>query len=202
MASGGSAGATRLPTHVKTELYRELYFAERARREQIRGSIGTPSAALAFAAFNFSILADELEVGLLPAPVPAAIVALMGLAVLAAIVSALNIVLVEWNFVYHEPPDLAEVCQTEALLRRESRGEASDRPPREPDEAWIAREMDRTLAGAFYVAYARYLAGNGRSARRRTSAQRFVVAALVFLIAAYALLPFQGAPVSPAELVR
>jgi hypothetical protein len=182
---GDPDGAQRLPTHVKTELYRDLYFAERARREQIRGSIGTPSAALAFAAFNFSILADELEVGLLPQAVPTAIV-----------------VLVEWNFVYHEPPDLAEVCETEALLRRESKGEASESPPREPDEGWIAREMDRTLAGAFYVAYARYLAGNGRSARRRTSAQRFVVAALVFLIAAYALLPFQGAPVSPAGLVQ
>lgn len=199
---GDPDGTQRLPTHVKTELYRDLYFAERARREQIRGSIGTPSAALAFAAFNFSILADELQVGLLPQAVPTAIVVLMGLAVIAAVVSALNIVLVEWNFVYHEPPDLPEVCETEALLRREARAEASDRPPRVSDEGWVARELDCTLAGAFYVAYARYLAGNGRSARRRTSAQRFVVAALVFLIAAYALLPFQGAPVSPAELVQ
>ena len=29
-----------------------------------------------------------------------------------------------------------------------------------------------------------------------------LAAALVFLIAAYALLPFQGAPVSPADLVQ
>jgi hypothetical protein len=134
--------------------------------------------------------------------VPAAIVTLMILAVIAAGVSALNIVLAARNFVYHEPPDLAEVCETEAQLRRESRGEASDRPPRQPDEAWIARELDRTLAGAYYVAYTRYLAGKGRSARRRTSVQCFVVAALVFLIAAYTLLPFQGAPVSPADLVQ
>ena len=46
--SSGTESAQRLPTHVKTELYRDLYFAERARREQIRGSIGTPSAALAY----------------------------------------------------------------------------------------------------------------------------------------------------------
>jgi uncharacterized membrane protein YidH (DUF202 family) len=192
----------RTPTDVKTELYRDLYFAERARREQIRGSIGTPSAALAFAAFNFSILADEVAVGLLPQPVPMAIVLLMALAVACAVVSALNIVLVEWNFVYHEPPDLREISETEAQLRRDSRGEASDPPPRTVDEDWVARELDRTLAGAFYVAYCRYLAGNGRSARRRTSAQRFVVAALVFLIGAYVLLPFQGAPASPAQLVQ
>jgi uncharacterized membrane protein YidH (DUF202 family) len=192
----------RTPTDVKTELYRDLYFAERNRREQIRGSIGTPSAALAFAAFNFSIVADEVAVGRLFQPVATVVVILMALAVLAAVLSALNVVAVEWNFVYHEPPSLQELSETQAQLEHESKGEASDTPPRAVDAGWVAAELDRINAAAFYVAYNRYLAGNGKSARRRTWAQRFVVAALVCLIMAYVLLPFQGAPVSPAQLVQ
>lgn len=192
----------RTATDVKTDLYRDLYFNERNRREQIRGSIGTPTAALAFAAFNFSILADEVQPGLWPHPVTVVVILLMLAALAASVLSALNIIGVEWVFVYHEPPDLETLSEAEARLRRDCRGEASDHHPREPDEAWIGAELDKMTAASFYLAYSRYLAGNGKSARRRTWAQRFVVLALVCLIAAYVLLPFQGAPASPADLLK
>lgn len=161
-------------------LYRDLFFAERARRESIRASIGTPTAAAAFAVFNLSVVAGALTPACLATAAGAlsASFALGAIALLALAVA--SIVGVELNFVYHEPPDLQEMTRAERRVR-EKRPDAS--------ETEIGAEMRSLLTGVFSIAYARHLAGNERSARRRTWAVRLVLFALVALVLSLAALP-------------
>jgi len=49
------------PAEIRHQLCRDLFFAERLRREQIRGSIGIPLSAIAFAAYAFGTLASNVD---------------------------------------------------------------------------------------------------------------------------------------------
>jgi hypothetical protein len=169
-------------TDLGYELYRDLYFSERQRRETIRGSIAVPTAALAFSIYSLSMLATQFDLTRWHEPFAIAIGLLSLLATGLLIVAAANIGRVEWMFVYHDPPDL------EALVK------AEDQARRELGDWWLEdgegkRQLRGVLTASFYIAYGKYFAANQRSARRRTLALRQVLAALVSLALAFALLP-------------
>lgn len=150
---------------------REMFLAERARREAIRGSLSTPVAAISFAVFALSTLSIEVELEHWP-QLPTLTIVALGLAAVAALAaSAYQVIMSEWLFVYHEPPRLPDLLPSEA----------------EEDEA-VARGI---LAASYAVAYEQYLKGNAISAQRRTWALRLILLSLLLQAAAFVILPLQ-----------
>ncbi|TFI57047.1 hypothetical protein E2493_16970 [Sphingomonas parva] len=88
---------------------RHLFLSERARRESIRGSLSTPVAAISFAVFALSSLSVEVDIERWPHWSALALIALAAGAVVALFLSAYQVVMSEWLFVYHEPPRLPEL---------------------------------------------------------------------------------------------
>ena len=166
----------RSPAELRHDHFRQLYFAERSRRESIRGSIGTPVAAISFSVFAFGTLATEFDFARWVAPPSLVIVLLACASMLALLGAAYHVVMVEWLFVYHEPPSLADLLSAEAQVR-------VDRPDH------LETEMVDLLTGSYAIAYQQYLCGNMISARSRTWALRFVLASLVLLAIAFLFLP-------------
>lgn len=164
-------------TSLHLEHARGLFFAERSRREGIRGSLSTPVAAISFAVFALSTLSGEVDLERWRQP-SALLVMLLGAGAAAALfVSAYQVVMSEWLFVYHEPPRLADLL----------RDEPADSP--EQDEEWIRG----VLAASYAVAYEQYLSGNTMSAQRRTWALRLILLSLVLQAVAFVLLPIHRA---------
>ncbi len=149
--------------------FAQLYFAERSRREAIRGSIGVPVAAISFAVFSLGNLAVRFQFDRWLDGVGPAIVALAVGAVAALLAATWYAIMVEWLFVYHEPPGIAELMAAE----RAGAGASS-------------REL---LTAGYAVAYEQYLCGNALSARNRARALRLVLIALMLLAFAFLLIP-------------
>lgn len=160
------------PLHL--EHIRELFFAERSRREAIRGSLSTPVAAISFAVFALSTLSVEID----PVrwwQVPTIAIILLSLGATAALfASAYHVVMSEWLFVYHEPPRLPNLLDSGGTS-------AGD------DENERVRGM---LAASYAVAYEQYLKGNAVSAKRRTWALRLILLSLLLQATAFVILPF------------
>ncbi len=191
-AANISVSAEQLPQTPETtrllrfETFRDLYFAERARRESIRASIGIPAAGLSFALFAFLTLSGQLEIELLlEAHSPSiAMVALALAAMLLLFASVWHGFRAEWHFVYSEPPDLEEFLRLEREIHRRSEGH---------DQAAVQQEIDMQtrdlLTASFYIAYQRYVAGNTHSARQRARALRLVFMGVLLLFLSATLLP-------------
>lgn len=160
-------------TAVHLEHVRQVFFAERARREAIRGSLSTPVAAISFAVFALSSLSVEIDVERLEQVSTLAILLLAFCSVAALFASAYQVLLSEWLFVYHEPPRLPD------LLAGEGAQEGAD-------EA-AARSV---LAASYALAYEEQLKGNAISAIRRTWALRLILLALLLQAIAFVILPF------------
>ncbi|MBK5932301.1 hypothetical protein [Halochromatium salexigens] len=109
---------------LRFETFRDLYFAERSRRESIRASIGIPAAGLSFALFAFLTLSSHLEIRLLQQahPPSIAMITLAILAMLLLFVSVWHGFRAEWRFVYSEPPDLEEFLRLEREIHRRGEG--------------------------------------------------------------------------------
>jgi hypothetical protein len=163
------------PLHL--EHARGLFFAERSRREAIRGSLSTPVAAISFAVFALSTLSTAVEPERWQQLSALPIMIMGGGAALALFASAYQVVMSEWLFVYHEPPRLAD------LLDDKPKGTT------EEDEGWIRG----VLTASYAVAYEQYLSGNAMSAQRRTWALRLILLSLVLQAAAFVILPFHRA---------
>jgi len=186
-------GVEQLPPTPETtrllrfETFRDLYFAERSRRESIRASIGIPAAGLSFALFAFLTLSSHLEIGLLQQvhPPSIAMVILAVLAMLLLFVSVWHGFRAEWRFVYSEPPDLEEFLRLEREIYRRAEG---------GDQTAVQQEIDMQtrdlLTASFYIAYQRYVAGNTHSARQRARALRLVFMGVLLLFLSATLLPF------------
>lgn len=155
---------------------RHLYLSERARRENIRGSLSTPVAAISFAVFALSSLVVEVDVEHWRQWAALALVGLGAAAVMALFASAYQVVMSEWLFVYHEPPRLADLLDD---------GRAG---PEDDIEARV-RGM---LTASYAVAYEQYLKGNADSARRRTWALRLILLSLLLQAVAFLILPFHS----------
>lgn len=157
------------PLHL--EHARELFFAERTRRESIRSSLSTPVAAISFAVFALSTLSVRVEIDRW-AETPTLLIMVMGAGAAGALfASAYQVVMSEWLFVYHEPPRLPD------LLARN---------PMEDEED----QVRGLLAASYAVAYEQYLEGNAISARCRTWALRLILLSLLLQSAAFLILPF------------
>lgn len=166
------------PVEIRHAHFRALFLAERTRREAIRGSIGTPVAAISFVVFSLGSLAVEVDMARWQSA-STIILGLLACGSVAALLAATwHVVMVEWLFVHHEPPALGELLDAEAQVPR-------------PDEAG-SQAMDH-LTAAYAVAYGQYLRGNTLSARSRTRALRFVLLSLMLLAFAFLLLPFHMA---------
>lgn len=160
-------------TSVHLEHTRQMFFAERARREAIRGSLSTPVAAISFAVFALSALSVEIDVERLEQLSTLAILLLAFCSVGALFASAYQVLMAEWLFVYHEPPRLPDLV-------------AGEQPNEDADEA-----ATRTvLAASYALAYEEQLKGNAMSAIRRTWALRLILLALLLQGTAFVILPF------------
>lgn len=176
--------------------FRDLYFAERTRRESIRGSIGVPAAAVSFALYAFIGLSGKVSLALLPGHVPTVVmvgVALLGVVLLFA--SVWRLLMAEWLFVYSEPPDLEELMRLEATVRQSC---AADGLDAQATAKAVEQGTRDVLTAGYYVGYQRYVAGNTTSAGHRTWAVRLVFLGLLCLFGAAMLLPVHlaagGAP--------
>lgn len=149
---------------------RELFLAERSRRESIRGSLSTPVAAISFAVFALSSLSMEVELQRWSQPPTLLIIILGAGATVSLFASAYHVVMSEWLFVYHEPPRLPDLLNA----RTKESDDASDRA---------------LLAASYAVAYEQYLVGNTYSAQRRTWALRLILLSLLCQAAAFLILP-------------
>ncbi|WP_126174127.1 hypothetical protein [Altericroceibacterium xinjiangense] len=156
---------------------RELFFAERSRREAIRGSLSTPVAAISFSVFALSTLSVEIDLARWQHFSSAVIMLLAVGAVAALLASAYQVVMSEWLFVYHEPPRLPDLLDGDAAHTADE------------EEARVRG----ILASSYAVAYEQYLKGNAISARRRTWALRLILLALLLEAAAFVILPFHRA---------
>lgn len=164
------------PAEIRHALFRDLFLSERARRESIRSSIGTPVAAISFAVFAFSSLAVEFDAARWNRT-SSIVIMLLAVGSIAALLAAIwQVVMVEWLFVYHEPPSLNDLLDAEDHARAVR-----------PDA--VARQSLDHLTASYAVAYEQYLRGNTLSARSRTRALRFVLLSLLLLALAFLLLP-------------
>ena len=154
---------------------REMFVAERSRREGIRGSLSTPVAAISFAVFALSTLTVEFDATRWREGSALAIMLLGAAAIAALFSSAWQVLQAEWLFVYHEPPRLADLLDEDAVSL--------------VDEAREER-IRSLLAASYAVAYEQYLQGNAVSARRRTWALRLILLSLLLQAVGFAILPF------------
>lgn len=171
------------PADRRHDLYQQLFFAERSRREQIRGSIAVPVGALAFTVYAFSALATSVDLAGWPMPW---LVVLGVLAVSSFISVAAGIVClvrVEWLLVFDEMPDLKELIDAEDRLRAAIRERAT------PSERALEGQYRDLLTGGYFIAYRRHFMSNGASARYRAWAVRFLVLGLLLLLLAYFVVP-------------
>ena len=175
------------PAELRHQLYRDLFFAERTRREQIRGSIAIPVSAIAFAVYAFGTLATNVNLDRWQQPATLLLIALALLAVSALLAASVCLVRVEWLMLFHEPPDLDELVDAEAEIRN-GLGHAPGR-----DGATVEQQYVGMLTGAYDIAYRRQFVGNEASAKYRAWAVRFVVLALILLFFAHMVLPFHKA---------
>lgn len=160
-------------TDLHMEHARQMFFAERSRREAIRGSLSTPVAAISFAVFALGTLSVEIDVERLGDASTLAILLLAVSSVGALFASAYQVLLSEWLFVYYEPPRLVDLMDE---------GGSSD-----DDGDGSARGV---LAASYAVAYEELLKGNASSAIRRTWALRLTLMALLMQAIAFLILPF------------
>jgi hypothetical protein len=164
----------------RLDITREMFRVQRQRRDEIRASLATPVAALAFSVFNLATLAPLIELRA-PTAFDLAAWGLALAAVLALIGASLLIVRVEWRFIYLDPPDLEAIVAAERQLAER----VSD-----PEE-----RLDRLrdfMAGAYDIGYRRYFAENEQRARDRTYGLRLIILALGLLMLAFALVPLAG----------
>ncbi|EKV32554.1 hypothetical protein C882_2633 [Caenispirillum salinarum AK4] len=180
------------PSRLRYETYRDLYQSERARRDEIRGGVGTPVAALAFSVYSLAAVAANFDAGTWSSATGIAILVLAGLAVLTLVAGAVMIVRVEMDFVYLDPPDLRELVAAEKRLRAHD----SQDDQRVTDDRVVAQLHD-LLAAAYDIAYRRYFAGNEQAARDRTRGLRLLIVALATLSLALAVLPFHNGGGTP-----
>lgn len=176
------------PRELRHALYQELYFAERARHEHIRGGIAVPVSAAAFSVYAFSAIATGFEIGKWQHPATIVVVALSLAAFAALVAGTICLIRVEWRLMYFEPPDLEELTHAEADLRR-----AAARPGGEVDAEAVDRNLRDLLTGTYFVAYRQAFLGNAVSARYRGLAVRFLMLTLLLVFAAYMALPFHKA---------
>ena len=177
------------PAELRHQLYRDLFFAERTRREQIRGSIAIPVSAIAFSVYAFSVLATNLDLNRWQQPASLAVIALALLALGAVLAASICLIRVEWLMLFHEPPDLDELIDAEQQIRHA----LADEPKHA--EA-VERHYAGMLTGAYSIAYRRQFVGNEASAKYRAWAVRFVVLALLLLFFAHMVLPVHRAALS------
>lgn len=166
------------PNELRFDHFRQIYLNERTRREAIRGSIGTPVAAISFSVFSLGNLVTRFDMSRLGEPVSLFIAAMACAGVLAMLGAVYHVVMVEWLFIHHEPPPMAGLVEAENAIRAE-RGE----------EAVVPGLMD-LMAASYAIAFEQYLWGNTVSARSRTRALRLVLLSLVFLAIGFLALPF------------
>lgn len=172
------------PAELRHELYRQLYFAERSRREQIRSGIAVPVSAIAFSVFAFSALATNVDLAKWQAA-STLLLMLLALGAAASVLAAiLSLVRVEWLLVFDEPPDLTELLRAEQALASAAHGS-------DPDAArhLLEAQFRDLLTGGYYIAYRRVFMSNGASSAYRAWAVRLVVLGLFLLLLAYMVLP-------------
>jgi len=165
------------PAGFRLDITREMFRVQRQRRDDIRASLATPVAALAFSVFNLATLAPLIELGR-PTAVDLVIWALAILATLALVGACLLIVRVEWRFIYLDPPDLEAIVAAEAQLAE-----------RVPDVDERLERLRDYMAGAYDIGYRRYFAENEQRSRDRTYGLRLIILALSALMLAFVILP-------------
>lgn len=175
------------PAELRHQLYRDLFFAERTRREQIRGSIAIPVSAIAFSVYAFGTLATNLDLTRWQHPASLALIALALLALGAVLAASVCLIRVEWLMLFHEPPDLDELVDAEEQIRHALGHEPG------PEGVAVGQHYLGMLTGAYDIAYRRQFVGNEASAKYRAWAVRFVVLALILLFVAHMILPFHKA---------
>ena len=80
---------------LRHQLYRDLFFAERRRREQIRGSIAIAGSAIAFSVYAFGMLVTNSDLTRWQQPASLVVIALALLA--PSTVLAASICLIRWS---------------------------------------------------------------------------------------------------------
>ncbi len=172
------------PAELRHDLYRQLYFAERSRREQIRSGIAVPVSAIAFSVYAFSALATNIDLSNWQ-NLPSALLIGLALASLAAVVAAIVcLTRVEWLLVFDELPDLTELLRAERAL-----ADAAGQSEPESATRLVEEQFRDLLTGGYFIAYRRVFMTNGASSTYRAWAVRFVVLGLLLLLLAYMVLP-------------
>lgn len=169
------------PVRLRFEVMRDLYQSQRQRREQIRDSVATPVAGLAFSVYSVSALAAHFDAGHLAHPVNLTIAVLALISILFLMAGAFLIIRLEKNVVYMDPPDLEELVSAERRIRNSGHDD---------DEA-AAAQLHDLMAGAYDIVYRRYFAANEQAARDRTRGLHFILYGLCLIAVALAFLPFQ-----------
>ncbi|WP_119458410.1 hypothetical protein [Rhodospirillaceae bacterium SYSU D60014] len=164
------------PINARHDLFQRLYFDERTQRDLIRGSIGTPVAAISFSVFAFGTLVTEFDMTQWRQPASIFIIALACGSIAAMFAAIYHVVMVEWLFVYYEPPDLHELLAAEERIRAER-----------PDQ--VETQLTELMTASYFIGYQQYLCGNTVSARNRTWALRLVMASLLQQAVCFLLLP-------------
>lgn len=175
------------PADLRHELYQQLFFAERSRREQIRGGIAVPVTAIAFSVYAFSALATSVDLATWEVSWLVALGILAVASLVSVVAGIICLVRVEWLLVFDEMPDLKELIRAEEDLR------AAIGERQTPSEREIDGQYRDLLTGGYFIAYRRHFMSNGASARYRASAVRFVVLGLLLLLLAYLVVPAHNA---------
>jgi hypothetical protein len=166
-------------SRLQQNIYRDLYIQERHRRDQIRQSVSTPVAALAFSVFNIGTLSVNYDPGEWNMT-SIIIAALAAASILLLVAAAILIIRVELGVYYYDPPDLKELLSAEQAIKKDS---GTD------DE--IEQKMTRYIIACYDIAYRRYFSANEKAAHDRTNGLHLIILALVSTSLAYLFIPFQ-----------
>lgn len=181
VSGGDSSKPCGNGARLRYEAMRDLYQAQRERRETIRNSVATPVAALAFSVFDLSTIAVHYHPAAFGRFFGSAIAIMVGAAVICLVAAAALIVRMEYGVIYLDPPDVEELVHAERMMiaNQTTKEELIDR-------------LHDFLAGSYHVAYHRYFSENEQAARDRTRGLRLILVALGMLSISFLLLPFQG----------
>lgn len=165
---------------MKHALCKDLYLCERGRREEIRQSVATPVAALAFSIFNLGNLSTQYDASAWPETVSLVIATLMLASVLILLLASLLIIKVERLIFYYDPPSLKDLTTVEKNIENKIGKNGN-----------IEEEMQNYISACYDISYRKHFISNERAARDRTRGLHLIVLALMIIAIAYLFLPFQ-----------
>lgn len=168
-----------------TPLYKDLYFQQMTRRDQISSSVAVPMTAMAFVAIALGFLIPEISKGGVSGCWAYIQYATLALVFLLLIWSAISLLWVEWNkYTYPNMPS-RDAIEQQAFTQYESRQlmGASGTP----------EDVESDILGELYEeGYLETLKINEARMQKRDAAFKGIILVILMIVLSYAIITWTG----------